>query len=53
LNHGMQHKIEEVFQLIHSNNMAKCPVGVCLFREDGKLIKPEGFEKVELSTIFK
>jgi len=52
LSHGMQHKIEEVFQLIHENNSKKCPNGVCLFREDGKLIKPDGFEKVELSTIF-
>ena len=52
LTHGMQHKIEEVFNLINSNNMNKCPNGICEFREDGKLMKPKGFEKVELKQLF-
>lgn len=53
LKHGLQHKIEEVFDLIHSNNMAKLgPDGKPIFREDGKIIKPKGFKKVELKTLF-
>ena len=52
LTHGMQHKIEEAFQRIHENNMNKCPGGICKFREDGKLIKPDNFKKVELTDIF-
>jgi predicted HAD superfamily Cof-like phosphohydrolase len=35
------------------NNMNKLwPDGRVHKREDGKVIKPEGFEKVELKTLF-
>ena len=53
LKHGMQYKIEEVFNEIHESNMSKLDEdGQPIFREDGKIIKPEGFEKVELKTLF-
>ena len=54
LKHGLQEMIIPAFDLVHRNNMAKLgPDGNPIFREDGKIMKPEGFEKVELSTLFK
>lgn len=54
LKHGLQDMIIPAFNLVHANNMAKLgPDGKPIFREDGKIIKPEGFEKVELKTLFK
>jgi predicted HAD superfamily Cof-like phosphohydrolase len=54
LKHGLQDMIIPAFNLVHSNNMAKLgPDGKPIFREDGKIIKPEGFKKVELITLFK
>jgi len=54
LKHGLQDMIIPAFDLVHSNNMAKLgPDGNPIFREDGKIIKPEGFQKVELKTLFK
>jgi len=54
LKHGLQDMIIPAFNLVHSNNMAKLgPDGNPIFREDGKIIKPEGFQKVELKTLFK
>ena len=51
--HGMQDMIVPAFKLVHENNMRKLgPDGKPIFREDGKIIKPEGFEKVELKTLF-
>lgn len=51
--HGMQDMIIPAFKLVHENNMRKLgPDGKPIFREDGKIIKPEGFEKVELKTLF-
>lgn len=45
LQHGLQHKIEEVFDEIQRSNMSKLgPDGKPIFREDGKIIKgPEYF----------
>jgi predicted HAD superfamily Cof-like phosphohydrolase len=49
----MQDMIVPAFKLVHENNMRKLgPDGKPIFREDGKIIKPEGFEKVELKTLF-
>ena len=54
LKHGLQDMIVPAFNLVHANNMAKLgPDGKPIFRADGKIIKPEGFEKVELKTLFK
>ena len=52
--HGLQNYIEEAFDLVHENNMSKLgPDGKAIIREDGKIIKPEGFKKVELKDILK
>ncbi|KPM30740.1 Hypothetical protein I595_3237 [Croceitalea dokdonensis DOKDO 023] len=40
LEHGMQHKIEEVFTEIQSSNMSKLGAdGKPIYREDGKVLK--------------
>ncbi len=40
LKHGLQHKIEEVFDEIHRSNMSKLDEnGKPIFREDGKVLK--------------
>ncbi len=45
LEHGMQYKIEEVFEEIQRSNMSKLgPDGKPIYREDGKVLKgPEYF----------
>ena len=46
LEHGMQHKIEEVFEEIQKSNMSKLGAdGKPVYREDGKVLKgPDYFE---------
>ncbi|MBT8180254.1 MAG: nucleoside triphosphate pyrophosphohydrolase family protein [Eudoraea sp.] len=46
LEHGMQHKIEEVFEEIQRSNMSKLGKdGKPIYREDGKVLKgPEYFK---------
>lgn len=52
--HGLQDHIIKAFELVHNNNMSKLgPDGNPIIREDGKIIKPEGFKKVELKDILK
>jgi predicted HAD superfamily Cof-like phosphohydrolase len=52
--HGLQNHIETAFDLVHANNMAKLgPDGEPILRADGKIIKPEGFKKVELKSVLK
>lgn len=54
LKHGLQNHIEEAFNLVHENNMRKLDKdGNPILREDGKIIKPEGFEPVNLRSVFK
>lgn len=36
--------IDAVFAAVHTSNMAKAPGGVVIRREDGKVLKPEGWE---------
>jgi len=51
--YGLIDKMEDMWDLVHRNNMNKLwPDGKVHKREDGKVIKPEGFEKVELKTLF-
>lgn len=51
--YGLIDKMEDMWDLVHKNNMNKLwPDGLVHKREDGKVIKPEGFEKVELKTLF-
>lgn len=52
--HGLQNHIVSAFNLVHENNMSKLgPDGNPILREDGKIIKPHGFKKVELKDILK
>lgn len=52
--HGLQNHITQAFELVHQNNMSKLgPDGNPILREDGKIIKPKGFKKVELKDILK
>jgi len=51
--YGLVDKMEEMWDLVHKNNMNKLwPDGKVHKRADGKVIKPEGFQKVELKTLF-
>lgn len=50
--HGLQNHIEKAFELVHINNMAKLDSnGEPILRSDGKILKPEGFKKVELKDV--
>lgn len=52
LRHGLQHKIEEVFEEIHRSNMSKLDDnGQPIFREDGKIMKSEKYFKPDIKMI--
>ena len=52
LEHGMQHKIEEVFEEIQRSNMSKLgPDGRPIYREDGKVLKGPNYFKPDIRTI--
>lgn len=52
LEHGMQHKIEEVFNEIQRSNMSKLGAdGKPIYREDGKVIKGPNYFTPNLSKI--
>ena len=52
LEHGMQHKIEEVFDEIQSSNMSKLGAdGRPVLREDGKVLKGPNYFKPDISKI--
>jgi predicted HAD superfamily Cof-like phosphohydrolase len=52
LKHGLQHKIEEVFDEIQSSNMSKLgPDGKPILREDGKILKGPGYFKPNIYGI--
>ena len=53
LEHGMHHKIEEVFSEIHRSNMTKVVDGKVVRRRDGKILKPETYEKPNIEAILK
>ena len=53
LEHGMQHKIEEVFKEIHRSNMSKLDEnGNPIYREDGKILKGKNYFKPDLGKFF-
>ncbi len=53
LSHGMQHKIEEVFDEIQRSNMSKLgPDGKPIYREDGKVLKGPLYSRPDFSSIF-
>ena len=52
LKHGLQHKIEEVYDEIHRSNMSKLDAnGLPIFREDGKILKSELYFKPDIRKI--
>lgn len=52
LKHGMQHKIEEVFEEIQRSNMSKLDAdGKPIYREDGKVLKSELYFKPDIHSI--
>jgi predicted HAD superfamily Cof-like phosphohydrolase len=54
LEHGLQHKIEEVFEEIQRSNMSKLNHdGKPIYREDGKVMKGPNYFKPNFATILK
>lgn len=52
LSHGMQHKIEEVFEEIQRSNMSKLGEdGKPIYREDGKVLKGPDYFKPNIAKI--
>jgi predicted HAD superfamily Cof-like phosphohydrolase len=52
LEHGMQHKIEEVFYEIQRSNMSKLDAnGKPIYREDGKVLKGPNYFKPNIASI--
>lgn len=52
LEHGMQYKIEEVFEEIQKSNMSKLGAdGRPIYREDGKVLKGPNYFKPDIKTI--
>ena len=52
LKHGLQHKMEEVFNEIHRSNMSKLDEnGNPIFREDGKILKSTHYFKPNIKGI--
>jgi len=52
LKHGLQHKIEEVFDEIQRSNMSKLDSnGRPIFREDGKILKGQNYFKPNIKKI--
>ncbi len=52
LEHGMEYKIEEVFNEIQRSNMSKLGAdGKPIYREDGKILKGPNYFKPDIKTI--
>jgi len=52
IEHGMQHKIEEVFNEIQQSNMSKLGAdGKPIYREDGKVLKGPNYFKPNIQEI--
>jgi len=52
IEHGMQHKIEDVFDEIQRSNMSKLGEdGHPIYREDGKVLKGPNYFKPDIKTI--
>ncbi len=44
-------KAKQAWDMLHANNMSKCTNGKLLKREDGKVLKPEGYKKLDLTSV--
>ena len=54
ISHGLQNKIEEIFQEIQSSNMSKLGKnGKPIYREDGKVLKGPDYFKPDIRKILK
>ena len=54
IEHGLQYKIEEVFDEIQRSNMSKLGAdGKPIYREDGKVMKGPNYFEPDFSTILK
>jgi predicted HAD superfamily Cof-like phosphohydrolase len=54
LSHGLQNKIEEVFEEIQRSNMSKLDIdGKPIYRADGKVLKSDQYSKPQLAGILK
>ena len=54
LEHGMQYKIEDVFNEIQRSNMSKLGAdGTPIYREDGKVMKGPNYFKPNIESILK
>lgn len=54
LEHGMQYKIEEVFDEIQRSNMSKLGAdGKPIYREDGKVMKGPNYSRPNIEAILK
>ena len=52
LKHGMQHKIEEVFEEIQRSNMSKLDAdGKPIYREDGRVMKSDLYFRPNIKSI--
>lgn len=52
LKHGLQHKIEEVFDEIQKSNMSKLDSnGEPMIREDGKILKGPGYFRPDIAKL--
>ncbi len=52
LKHGLQHKIEAVFEEIQRSNMSKLDAnGQPIYREDGKVLKSERYFKPDIAGV--
>jgi len=52
LKHGLQDKIEEVFNEIHRSNMSKLGEdGKPIYREDGKVLKGPAYTRPDIASI--
>jgi predicted HAD superfamily Cof-like phosphohydrolase len=52
LKHGLQHKIEEVYDEIHRSNMSKLDeAGKPIYREDGKILKSNLYFKPNIKSV--
>lgn len=54
IEHGLQHKIETVFEEIQRSNMSKLGAnGKPIYREDGKVLKGPNYFKPDIEAILK
>ena len=50
--HGMQKEFVEGFRIVHENNLTKIQEnGKVIKNADGKVLKPQGYKKVDLSNL--